>query len=200
MNFIQFELLIGMKKGIYLPAYIILTARYICNSQISTSLVQRKKRQTPRWLSWTPGWIRSSLYPWYQLTSHEGLKKEKEGCLVNCNGFKVLNLWIKQSCCSCFDGCGWLDESYLVGTDDEDDAVHVGLRAHLLLHLAQPAVEGVKALAQAHIVHQQYPLAVFVELVANLTERAWQSPAAAPPTGWMTTLHPAETKTGGLTS
>lgn len=59
-------------------------------------------------------------------------------------------------------------ESDLVGTDDEHDAVHVGLRTHFLFHLAQPAVEGVEALPQADVVHQQHALTVLVELVTHL--------------------------------
>lgn len=66
---------------------------------------------------------------------------------------------------SCNKPRGSLD---LIGADDKHDAVHVGLGTHFLFHLAQPAVEGVEALAQAHVVHQQHALAVLVELVAHL--------------------------------
>lgn len=59
-------------------------------------------------------------------------------------------------------------KSDLVGADDEHDAFHVGLRAHFLLHLPQPAVEGIETLPEAHVVHQQHPLAVLVELVPHL--------------------------------
>lgn len=62
--------------------------------------------------------------------------------------------------------------SDLVGADDKHDAVHVGLRAHLLLHLAQPAVEGVEALPEADVVNQQDPLAVLIELVTHLRDEA----------------------------
>lgn len=59
-------------------------------------------------------------------------------------------------------------QSDLVGADDEHDAVHVGLRAHFLFHLAQPAVQSVEALTQADVVHQQDALTVLVELVTHL--------------------------------
>lgn len=59
-------------------------------------------------------------------------------------------------------------ESDLVGADDEHDAFHVGLRAHFLLHLPQPAVEGIETLPEAHVVNQQHPLTVLVELVPHL--------------------------------
>lgn len=56
----------------------------------------------------------------------------------------------------------------LIGTDDKHNAVHVGLRAHFLFHLAQPAVQRVETLTQAHVVHQQHTLTVLVEFVAHL--------------------------------
>lgn len=61
--------------------------------------------------------------------------------------------------------------SDLVGADDEHDAVHVGLGAHFLFHLPQPAVEGVETLPQADVVNQQHPLTVLVELITHLTGR-----------------------------
>lgn len=59
-------------------------------------------------------------------------------------------------------------DSDLVGTDDEDDALHICLRAHLLLHLSEPTVQSLEALPQPHVVHQQHTLGVFVELITNL--------------------------------
>lgn len=61
--------------------------------------------------------------------------------------------------------------SHLVGADDEDDAVHVGLRAHFLFHLCQPAVEGVEALPEANIVHQQHALTVLVKFISYLKQK-----------------------------
>lgn len=66
-------------------------------------------------------------------------------------------------------------ESDLVGADDEHDAVHVGLGAHFLFHLPQPAVEGVETLPQADVINQQHPLTVLVELITHLTEKKKKS-------------------------
>lgn len=91
--------------------------------------------------------------------------------------------------------------SDLIGADDEHDAVHVGLGAHFLFHLAQPAVEGVKALPQADVVHQQHPLAVFVELITHLNAgnneeqsagEGKSSGSTAPPDGGPLTLHTSQ--------
>lgn len=62
-------------------------------------------------------------------------------------------------------------QSDLVGADDEDDAFHIGLRTHFLLHLSQPTVEGIETLPEAHVVHQQHTLAVLVELVPHLRRK-----------------------------
>lgn len=71
------------------------------------------------------------------------------------------------------DGRSSLGErgSDLVGADDEHNAVHVGLRAHFLFHLPQPAIEGVETLPQADVINQQHPLTVLIELITHLTGR-----------------------------
>lgn len=61
--------------------------------------------------------------------------------------------------------------SDLVGADDEHNAVHVGLRAHFLFHLAEPAVEGVETLPEADVINQQHPLTVLIELITHLRDR-----------------------------
>lgn len=62
-------------------------------------------------------------------------------------------------------------ESDLVGADNEHDAVHVGLRAHFLLHLPEPAIESVETLPEADVINQQHPLTVLIELITHLTGR-----------------------------
>lgn len=61
-----------------------------------------------------------------------------------------------------------MHDSDLVGTDDKHNAVHVGLRAHFLFHLPQPAVQSIETLPEADVVNQQHPLAVLVELITHL--------------------------------
>ncbi len=67
-------------------------------------------------------------------------------------------------------------KSDLVGADDEHDAVHVGLRAHFLFHLAEPAVESVETLPEADIVNQQHALTVLIELIPHLTHTHTHTP------------------------
>ncbi len=66
---------------------------------------------------------------------------------------------------------GGVHESDLVGTDNKHDAFHVGLRAHFLFHLPQPAVKGIETLPEADVVNQQHPLAVLIKLITNLKHR-----------------------------
>lgn len=56
----------------------------------------------------------------------------------------------------------------LVGADNKDDAVHVGLRTHFLFHLTQPTVQSVKTLPETHVIDQQDALTVFIEFITYL--------------------------------
>ena len=56
----------------------------------------------------------------------------------------------------------------LVSTHTEEDFLHLTGRPDLSLHLTQPVVQALKASTIGHVVHQERPLGVLVELVAHL--------------------------------
>lgn len=61
-----------------------------------------------------------------------------------------------------------IQSSYLVGTYNKDNIVHVPVRPKLLLHFCQPQIQGIKRVFLSNVIDQYHTLRVLVKFISYL--------------------------------